>query len=1204
MARALALVEPPLDSLPEPVGLAAPPSGRWRDIVAYATPVVAAVAATFTWFQSGKFVASGDVSIFVRNGLASEWSWFWSHRLTAAGSDSSEIVRVPDVLIIALTRAFGGSDATAEHVLYALVFAFAAFGGAFLARSFTEQPGAVIAAGLVTAFNPYSLVNLPNALPFVAVGTIGMLAGLLVRVAHGRQVHPTTVALATLPVSYLAVNPPLLVMVPIAVVAIVVAVLAVTPAATGRVVRLVGRAAGWAIAINLWWLVPFAMSTVRRDGVTVSAQTDVLSWIWTQGHSSIGNVIALNGQWTWTHPEYLPYASVLDQPPWVWMRWVLPVVAVLAVAVTRGRTRRVAAALVALGAVFVFVGKGVHPPAGAQNLWLYDHVAGFWLLREPMTKIGPALVAVYAVLTAMTVAAIATRVPTRRPTRRAAGIAVVVLVVAVPTLAYAYPLWTGSAVPGVRPQVPLPPGRVALPGAWTAAARYLNSSPTPGKALVLPIGTFYQASTTWGFHGTDDLVPQLLHRPVIQQLPGGYYAQPPAFDALTDEVQRRLLISDTARVPRLLQALGASFVLLRHDLIDGPVVRGMANDRALGRSLARVRGLKLVRSLGVVDVYELEARPQAAVAYSNWLAVGRADPTGLAAEVASMPSNTATTDASDPAPGGVSWELDGSALERDLDVQTSGPVSIALGGKGDIVYLPRVTDSASGRQLELSDPRSATVDGKPLPESPDLEIPIDRDAVAVRVGTEVRWLDQPMAPVVVSSGSSVASYHLHAEASVLGSFSPVSDCNAADPRPIARAGLVAAQIAGGLQLRARTHDACVFASLNGPRASAFVVSLDARTQAGQPARLCLWEFGPNRCAGLAPISSSAQWQRYRAIAYVDPGTTGLRLHLYADAPDDGETATEYRNVEVLPLTESAPRPLPRASAIRQVRLLEAGTHHVTLTRTEPPSILGAFTNTGDCGAIDDRTVSETGLESTDRAGVLQLRARAHSACVSAPVSSYNTRDIYRLTMQVRTLSGLPARACAWQEGVNACAAAPPLPDQRAWTDYQAVIRPARGTTGLRVFVYADGGAPSATVTEYRNVALRPDTQVTFDVTGRHARPGPAPTISTHEVHPGRYEVHVRDARQPFLLALPESYASGWRISGLPKGARANHVRVDGYANGWAIHTRGTYTVTLDYTPARWPRLALFASLLAGILLLLNLARSTVLSRVKSGRDRR
>ena len=169
-----------------------------------------AALATIRWFPVDRYLAAGDITPFVRAGSIAELWGFWNHRVSGTGSTSVPISRLIEVAFIQPVQLLGGSGPLAQHLFYAALMAFAAFGAAYLARGFVSAPLAVAAAGMLGAFNPFVLVLLPNPLFILWIGLVATLSGMVVRGARGAPVSPLLFAGATLPVLYLSLNPPLL----------------------------------------------------------------------------------------------------------------------------------------------------------------------------------------------------------------------------------------------------------------------------------------------------------------------------------------------------------------------------------------------------------------------------------------------------------------------------------------------------------------------------------------------------------------------------------------------------------------------------------------------------------------------------------------------------------------------------------------------------------------------------------------------------------------------------------------------------------------------------------------------------------------------------------------------------------------------------------------------------------------------------------
>jgi arabinofuranan 3-O-arabinosyltransferase len=195
-----------------------------------------------------------------------------------------------------------------------------------------------------------------------------------------------TVAGLLLPMSFLAYNPPMLTVGP--------RVAAGSAAVTAHL-RTPGLRAGAATGcwrrrgrgVNVFWP-PFAQA-FTGGGASATAQTDPTAW---PGRRPTTPSPTCSRSCQPVKPQYLPFTPQLDQPWWLWLRYLLPVALFLAPVLARPARRRAAVTLLGLVLVFTLLGKGLQPPLSDLNSFLYAKVPGFWLFREPMSKLGQLLV--------------------------------------------------------------------------------------------------------------------------------------------------------------------------------------------------------------------------------------------------------------------------------------------------------------------------------------------------------------------------------------------------------------------------------------------------------------------------------------------------------------------------------------------------------------------------------------------------------------------------------------------------------------------------------------------------------------------------------------------------------------------------------------------------------------------------------------------
>ncbi|MEU8528205.1 hypothetical protein AB0C77_21815 [Streptomyces sp. NPDC048629] len=1112
----------------------------------------------------------------------------WSHQITGAGGPSYEISRLPDVVLIKLCAAVGLGAPVAQVVLYALILGAAAAGTSFLASCWLRRPVAAAAAGVLSVANVYVLVTLLNPLPALAGALTAFLGGQLVRAAQGRKVRPRTVALTTLPLCYLGMNPPLL-----AIVFIGVAVLGAVGAlsAPGRarsVLRLALRAAPLVIGLQLWWLVPQLITLQGGSSATVfSAQTNAAAWAWTQARNTLTNIVTLNAHWGWTYSEYYPFARAMDSWPWAALRWVPPLLALAGAAFPPGppRTRRALRVLGGSCVVLVLLCKGLHPPLAGLNDWLYTYVPGMWMFREPMSKFGVLLVLLVSLLAGAAVERVLDRVvPMRGAVRR--GLRAATAAVVLGAVAYPAPLWTGALVEQDRD--PLPAASVRVPAAWHHVAERANASKAPGKVLELPLQNYYQVLTRWGYHGTDSVPQQLLTRPLLQRLPGGYFDASPQLADLLALAEESLERGDTGAALGALRALDVDQVVVRRDLVitDDEI----ASPDRLGRTLARMNGVRRTAATEVADLYELPAAPSR----GGRLVLNRPVEAGVTARAAAQGAAT-TADSSAPVDS-AHLTVSGDTTQ-DLVLRRAGTYRIGVDRGTSTSYRPRYLADGTP-QVELTDAHRVRVDGDDLPTAPGMRIFLDEGtegppAALLVDGSVLPW--QADTPVAVSPGDEVGvavpdgSGELMSEWSRQGNGS----CSrlGADRRLDRRSG-------GSWAVTARTGTTCLRMPLEGVPDSGLVsVSLRYRSLGAGSPRVCLWQNGPDSCAVSRTLPADRAWRTWHAVVRLDPGTDSAALYAYADGlPGAGmPTVAEYADAHAAALTVAGSAEAPEVPSATVEGSAQAGRHRIEVRQTGGTAQPALFGGLGDCARRDDRGFRAAGLAARHLGpGSVQLRANAHTACVAAVVAAADPgpdraedpaegrlTGSYRLSLRYRTLSGSPARMCLWQDGPDRCADLPPLADSTGWTTFDTRVTPRPGTRQLALYLYADGDDAGTTRVEYTDVrvARTPD-PLTVSITPAAPATAPAePAAQVRRLGAGHQRITLTDLRGSTVVALRDSFHAQWRLSGLPAGWTARALEVDGYRQAWVVSGHGDAVLDAGFGPDRWWFAAVAASLL-------------------------
>ena len=1173
------------------------------------------------WFRTGTFIAAGDMGAFIRQGWADEANWAWNHQTTGAGSAGYTMARGFEFVVIWLCRTAGLTEYSAQWLFYICIYGLVGFGIAYLAGAFVRHPAAIVAAGAFGLLNGFFLTRLPNPLNIISVGSTALITGIAMRVAQGRRMPAPIAGFALMPTSFLAFNPPMLAVAYAWAVAgtplLALLVLGRRPAV--RLLKWFCAAMPWALVLNAYWLLPLAQSYLGGGGATANATfTDPTNWSWSQVNNLPHNILTMVANWAWFRPQYLPFAADLDRPWWIWIRYLLPALVFGAPLFAPRRLRRAAFCLIGLIIVFVFLAKGLRPPFNRINLFLYLHAPGFWLFREPMSKLGQLLVSFFAVMLAIGLEGILLRlraVPRFRIpgwSRRFAYAGSVLPLLLV--LAYPYPLYTGGVMPDERPTQPST--HVRVPQEWWDLAARLNADPRPGKVLVLPLDDYYQMPTTWGFFGVDSIAGLLIRHPIVQLHPDGYFADAAGFTASVKAAQAALLAGDLPAVPRLLSAIGVSRVIVRHDLVRGLPNRYFADDRILAAAVGRVPGARLEidgtlqmwtfgdgtsPSLRTFErVLDAPARPDAGGAV-----LGTVDPrTAISARVnyLAAPLSPQVDATAVVSPDVVHWPVpavDSGSPSTVVDVQ-AGRYTLAQRARAAAVFVPRL--DTTHRRLLLTDPTVVRVDGRPVSRRPVLSVPLPpgRRIVAVRANNRIVSLDTTR-PATLPIGSATELTLLAATPAPprTTGYSPVSDCNDYEPRPWSELGLSRTVTGTGanrtVRLSAADHAACTTVKVRGVTAGRlYRVRLLYRHVSGARPQICVRRTGAPGCELAARPKMAPGWNAWESTITADSGDD-LNVILHADAGRrfGGRTVVEYRGLRVDSMDAVATRTV-WPPVVPEVSVdLTAGKHRLQVVGGPSGSVLAPFEPLEDCFRYDDQSPEQAGLSAESQIGpdgetTYTLKAVRHLACIGSSAADVGAASLYELSMQARSVAVRNPKFCLYLRGPDLCRTLPTVAAYRGWTRYEALIPPDPEAVETRLYLYGmrDLQEKQQSQVEYRGVRLRPVASPSSIVLARRTATTRSSMVDWQRRNPAMFTGTVVAGGRT-AVGLSETAAPGWQLGGVD-GARP--VTLQGWMNGWLLPSGGD--VTVRYTPARMARYAyyLLPLAIAGSLLFMLLTR--------------
>ena len=577
----------------------------------YLIPAAIAAVAAQSWFTSGTLIAFGDIFPFIDPGnLLAKSLPTWSTLADGLGSRSIGIVIAPMSAVVSILQSLGLSDAMTERIVLTGLFVGEALAISYLIA--TVWPNARLMARLAGSmfylFNLLAFFNLPGAAQMLAFSLLPLLAALMIRgLRSGRNRYAVIWALVSIALSYVAANPPLAVATALGSIVIAVAVQWARGGDLRSVARFSARAFPLSLLLNLWWVVPVAMTIGGSTGIA-SIPTSPEEWGWTQARNSFANLLSLNASWGWPQLLYFPYATAYQNPILGVITYAPAAIGFGALAFRTQRSRLVPL-LASMSLVLIFLSKGLHAPFENVNAWITDHVPGFWIIREPASKLLPIVVVLLSLLIVWSVNKAADMARLGRYSQRfkwmdpAGGVVAVGLLLPLA----AWPVITGDIVADERPT--LPPVHISIPEHWEAAAGLLNSpeEAQEGAVLVLPLSDYYQMPYEWGFYGTDAIASHLIRRPVVQGTSLGYIPALPAAHQMISGLEAAIRHGDAGEGERLMKALGIRYVLVRGDIdrhLAEQLNRYVINDEAYDGRLSESSLVSQLATFGPLTLYE------------------------------------------------------------------------------------------------------------------------------------------------------------------------------------------------------------------------------------------------------------------------------------------------------------------------------------------------------------------------------------------------------------------------------------------------------------------------------------------------------------------------------------------------------------------------------------------------------------------------
>lgn len=131
--------------------------------------------------------------------------------------------------------------------------------------------------------------------------------------------------------------------------------------------------------------------------------------------------------------------------------------------------------------------------------------------------------------------------------------------------------------------------------------------------------------------------------------------------------------------------------------------------------------------------------------------------------------------------------------------------------------------------------------------------------------------------------------------------------------------------------------------------------------------------------------------------------------------------------------------------------------------------------------------------------------------------------------------------------------------------FESKITTSNQSNGMKISICPPSGKASDIKIE--NVEFKLFTVPTAILLSNNEPRSSKPEISVRQKNQTKYEVNVKNSKESFLLVMNNEHNSNWEISG--EHLKSEHIRVNGFANGWLIDKPGDYVLEVSYRPQKY-----------------------------------
>ncbi|KKS90127.1 MAG: hypothetical protein UY16_C0005G0019 [Candidatus Gottesmanbacteria bacterium GW2011_GWA2_47_9] len=220
--------------------------------------------------------------------------------------------------------------------------------------------------------------------------------------------------------------------------------------------------------------------------------------------------------------------------------------------------------------------------------------------------------------------------------------------------------------------------------------------------------------------------------------------------------------------------------------------------------------------------------------------------------------------------------------------------------------------------------------------------------------------------------------------------------------------------------------------------------------------------------------------------------------------------------------------------------LTAGTHYLMLTYPEPPNMISSFEVT----ATEFSTSSDVN-------------------CFTSSIVNFDYRKLYRVKVNYTNNFSSELFFNIWEFAGNTKRLKNVfrLPPSQVKGELVRFIKSYADTEGVQIG-FCSRDLSEDLMEKNTSVVVNELIYPTVFLAAQMEQPFQTFPVQAKKINITSYEVSFTTTTENAMLVFFDRYDAGWQLTGFEK----NHIRMNGYANGWLIEKPGSYNATLTFGP--------------------------------------